>query len=83
MSGNAAYMAPLVILPNVITEPGYYLTRCGDTVHVYAVSARHNFDCFGSYRSGNASGLHDSWHKSGRVFASRETDNDIVAKKEV
>lgn len=80
MNINAAYMAPLVVLPTVITEPGYYLTRSGEVVHVYSVSKQHNFDCFGAYQE---DGQHDSWHKSGRVYASRETDIDIVAKKEV
>ncbi|MFL1449187.1 hypothetical protein ACI77O_12400 [Pseudomonas tritici] len=68
---------PLIFLPVVITEPGEYLTRCGDTVTVATVSDRHDLNNKGSY---NACGTDDSWHKSGRILGSRETANDIICR---
>lgn len=74
---GSGYFAPLVTLPIVVTEPGTYRTRCGEEVIVSTVSTQHTFGCYGVYKS---SGIDESWHKSGRVLASRETDNDIVAR---
>lgn len=73
---TAAYFAPLVGLPAVITEPGAYLTRCGEPVQIKATSRRHDFGCAGLYPEGQA----EHWHKSGRLFASRESLNDIVRR---
>jgi hypothetical protein len=71
---NSAYYAPLVLLPAIVTEPGSYLTRCGETVTVTAVSIRHDHGCKGTY----SNGVSEGWHKSGRIFAGQETANDIV-----
>jgi len=73
---TSAYFAPLVLLPTVIDGPGVYETRAGETVVIHDSSPRHCFGCCGTY----ASGVAESWHRSGRVFASRETQNDIVKK---
>lgn len=74
-----AYFAPLVLLPIVVTEPGKYITRCGDTVLIEQTSGRHDFGNRGFY---DATGerITDSWHRSGRVNASRESNNDLVAR---
>lgn len=72
---NSAYFAPLVTLPTVIDGPGAYVTRCGETVLIDAASSKHCFGCRGVYENG---GIADSWHRSGRILASRETANDIV-----
>lgn len=69
-------MAPLVTLPLIVNEPGQYRTRCGETVTVLTVSKRHDFGCLGEYANGVAEG----WHRSGRLYASRECSNDIVAR---
>lgn len=74
MSRNTAYFAPLVCLPTVIVEPGDYITRCGEIVSVSVVSSRHDFGCKGNYTNE----VRESWHRTGRLFASRETANDIV-----
>lgn len=71
---NSAYFYPLIFLPNLIGTPGKYVTRCGETVTVDAASAKHDFGCRGHY----ADGIAESWHKSGRINASRECNNDIV-----
>ena len=71
----SSYFTPLVTLPAIITAPGSYRTRCGDVVRVDSVSTRHDFGCKGSYAGGPA----ESWHKSGRLLATSETRNDIVA----
>jgi hypothetical protein len=71
----SAYFAPLVILPDLITEPGDYLTRAGDIVTIAAVSRRHDYGCAGQY----VTGVPDRWHKSGRLYAHTVSQNDIVA----
>jgi hypothetical protein len=73
---SSGYFAPLVLLQEVITQPGNYVTRCGETVKVETASRKHQFACHGSYPNG----ISESWHRSGRILASRETDNDIVSK---
>jgi len=71
----SAYFAPLVLEPVVIDSPGKYRTRCGETVEITASSRRHDLGCKGCY----ANGVRESWHKSGRIFATQLTANDIVA----
>jgi hypothetical protein len=76
---SSGYMWPLVTLPVVIDGPGYYVTRSGEVVTVAKPSLKHAFDCIGAYGNDVA----ESWHKSGRLLASRETANDVVAKQEI
>lgn len=71
---KSAYFAPLVVLPVIVAEPGNYVTRCGETVSVSAVSWRNDFGCTGLY----SNGVRERWHRSGRIFAGQETANDIV-----
>jgi hypothetical protein len=71
---SSAYYAPFVTLPVVITTPGNYVTRGGETVTIDMVSTRHDHGCRGNYSTGEREG----WHKSGRIYAGIETANDIV-----
>jgi hypothetical protein len=71
----SAYFWPLCLLPAVIAAPGQYRTRSGERVTVAQVSARHDFGCKGTY--GN--GVVERWHKSGRILATSETANDVIA----
>lgn len=71
---SLAYFAPLVARPIIITQPGSYRTRRGEVVTVAEVSISHDFGCIGSY----SDGTQERWHKSGRIFAGRETANDII-----
>lgn len=71
---TSAYYAPLVLAPMVIVAPGEYVTRCGETVTVTAASARHEHGCVGQYPNE----VREAWHRSGRIFANMETQNDIV-----
>lgn len=73
---DAAYFAPFVVLPTVIDGPGQYVTRCGEIVEISQASNRHDFGCAGAY----SNSVGERWHKSGRLFASRETVNDVVAR---
>ncbi|SED37738.1 hypothetical protein SAMN05216178_7001 [Pseudomonas saponiphila] len=75
----SAYFAAFVNLPVVVDEPGDYVTRCGETVTVSKASSRHDFGCVGTYAN---CGTEDRWHKSGRLQAGRESNNDIVSKAE-
>lgn len=74
-----AYFLPLVSLPVIIDEPGKYVTRCGDVVTINIVSVKHDFGCYGSYGVGD-NGAGESWHKSGRLFATSKSLYDIVGK---
>lgn len=58
---TAAYFAPLVSLPTLISAPDSYVTRDGKVVSVSAVSDRHDFGCVGTY----SNGIRESWHRSG------------------
>lgn len=71
----SAYFAPLVLLPTVIDGAGKYVTRCGESAEIAQSSHKHDFGCIGTYSNGTT----ERWHKSGRLFASRETANDVVA----
>ena len=74
---SSAYFAPLVTRPVIITEPGTYITRCGERVTIETVSTRHDFGCRGVY----SNGIVERWHKSGRIFAGVETQNDIIRRE--
>lgn len=76
---NGGYFVPLVNQPVVIDGPGPYVTRSGEVVTVAKSSLKHDFGCVGAYGNDVA----ESWHKSGRILASRETTNDVVARQEV
>lgn len=69
-------MAPLMPLPNIITESGKYLTRCGDLVVVNTIGHVAKFSCAGSYPDG----VKELWHRSGRLYANIKSVNDIVEK---
>lgn len=73
---TSAYFAPLVTLPVIIDEPGQYRTRRGEVVKINKVSKRHDLGCQGLYPEGTL----EHWHKSGRIFAGRDSWNDIVEK---
>jgi hypothetical protein len=74
--GGAEYFAPLVFAETIITHPGRYLTRSGETVLIDAVSNRHDFNCTGSYSCGRR----ERWHRSGRLYAGMLSANDIVSR---
>ena len=76
---DSSYFASLVTQPVVIDGPGYYVTRSGEVVTVTKSSRKHDFGCVGAYGNDVA----ESWHKSGRILASRETANDVVARQEI
>lgn len=75
---GSAYFAPLVTLADIITEAGDYVTRAGERVTIEQVSTRHDFMCVGYYH--DADRTRDGWHKSGRIYASKETQCDVVAR---
>lgn len=67
----------LYILPTIITEPGQYVTRCGETVTVdVAISSAVRRNCTGHYSNGVA----ECWHRSGRLYQGQTCANDIVSK---
>jgi hypothetical protein len=72
----SAYFAPLVTLPVIIDTPGSYRTRCGDVVTIDVVTMSHAFHCRGVYPNGRL----EDWHRSGRLYAGVESDNDVVTK---
>ena len=71
---NDSYFAPLVTLPAIVTHRGEYMTRSGETVRIDRITTMHDFGCCGVY----ADHTRECWHKSGRILASHETENDIV-----
>lgn len=72
MTKHIPYAAFFLSFPVVITVPGQYVTRSGEAVTVDDVSNAH-------WKRGTyATGQHESWHRSGRIFSGQETANDIV-----
>jgi hypothetical protein len=68
---------PSWALPVLITEPGTYVTRCGEQVVIEDVATSRHSLCWGRY----ASGVREHWHPTGRIFnSSLLSDNDIVSK---
>lgn len=73
----------LVILPYVIQGPGDYVTRCGERVSITSVDSGTHYsprDSYSSCRGTYSCGTVESWHPSGRLYTSRECQNDIVRK---
>lgn len=68
------YIIPLITKTTIITRAGDYVTRCGETVNIVSATALQGFNCIGYY----ADGTLESYHKSGRLFANIESQNDIV-----
>lgn len=71
---QACFIAPLVSLPVVITHAGKYITRSGEVVEVHVTSSNQDLGCMGAYATGQAEG----WHRSGRLYSSKQSMNDIV-----
>lgn len=70
-----------VVLPTIITGPGPYVTRCGETVTVSHVDRhprssldRGPYAAHGSYHGQVA----ESWDVSGRLYPNVMSGNDIV-----
>ena len=55
----------ILFLPIVLTEPGNYKTRGGETVSITSISSN-KFEtwCFGAY----SNGIKDSWYPCGRIL---------------
>lgn len=70
---SSAYFSSFILLDG----PGEYLTRGGERVTIDQASTRHDFGCSGRYSGCNTQ---DHWHKSGRLSASSQSKNDIVAR---
>ncbi len=68
-----SYFSPC--LPVIITAPGKYLTRCGEIVEITNTDARGQLGCAGTYPCG----LKDRWNKSGRLYYSTLSSNDIIS----
>ena len=66
----------IFLMPPIITAPGQYRTRRGELVTITEVAKGHMFACRGTYPCGTV----DHWHKSGRLYAGRESINDIISK---
>jgi hypothetical protein len=76
---SPAYFVPLVPLPIVISEPGDYITRCGELVTVEQASRKNDFGNVGYYGATEEQ-ITERWHRSGRVSATRESVNDVVSR---
>jgi hypothetical protein len=71
---RASYLAALIPLPRVITSPGQYITRCGETVTITDTSQYHW--AHGYYSTPRH--IAERWHRSGRLYAGQLSDNDII-----
>jgi len=69
-----------VTLPVIIDGPGKYRTRCGETVVITHIQQGGGCDRCGFYDTGEETPIRDRWHKSGRVYPSTDSNNDILEK---
>lgn len=63
--------------PTIITEPGKYLTRAGQTVFIDRIMPYGPYAALGRYLPNNIS---ETWDISGRTEPYNESPNDIVSK---
>lgn len=61
-----------ITLPNIVTGPGQYITRSGETVTIVGIERR--YWAKGHY----SNGVVERWDISGRVLPFSESSNDIV-----
>lgn len=71
---NANY----VVLPTIITGPGQYVTRGGETVTITSVRPG-NGEPYAA-QGGYANGVEECWDVSGRLYPNILSDNDIVGR---
>lgn len=72
MIGRIPYAAFFLSFPEVITTPGQYVTRSGETVTIENADNAH-------WKRGHyADGTPERWNRSGRIFSGQETQNDII-----
>ncbi len=76
LSTAILYCQHAISLPKVVTGPGVYRTRSGETVTVDGFSGHAGYIADGSYAGGPA----ESWYVSGRVLSHSLSKNDIVEK---
>jgi hypothetical protein len=71
--------ASLVPLPVIIDGAGWYETRQGERVHIRSsTNSPTSFGCIGRYEGGPC----DGWHRSGRLYFTVKSMNDIIRKIE-
>lgn len=67
-------------LPDIIDEPGKYVTRIGEVVTVLTVNATRTFcDCRGMY----SDSVVERWNVTGRLYTGQLSQNDIVRKVKI
>ena len=66
----------LITLPTIITAVGEYVTRNGEIVTVESID-NHSFSCSGRY----SNDIDESWDKTGRLYPTTLSDNDIIEKR--
>ena len=65
-----------VVLPTIISEPGNYLTRCGEIVNIESIIPNTAYGACGKYPNQ----VEDRWDVCGRLYPSILSNNDIVKK---
>lgn len=68
------YCHHAITLPRVVTGPGRYCTRSGETVEVVRLEGHNGSFAVGAY----SNGVPESWYPSGRVLPHYLSSNDIV-----
>lgn len=64
-------------LPEIITKPGLYRSRCGEIITVTDIGRGSVFEQWG-VKGTFPEGIEEKWNVNGRRYSSQETMHDIV-----
>ena len=63
-----------ITMPRIITGPGQYITRGGETITIDSMLDCRFYGAVGRY----SCGTNEKWGISGRIFAGMTSNNDVV-----
>ena len=70
-------------MPDIITQPGHYLARNGESVVIERIGEKANTPCYGkitrTIQSGKKVCIYTLWGRNGRQFVLHPHNEDVVS----
>ncbi len=70
-------------MPDIITQPGHYIARNGETVIIESIALKGSTPCRGrisrTKESGKQHWVHTLWRQDGQQFAFHRHNEDVVS----